>query len=78
MSLGENYLSKFKTGDYVCWRTLSFSEDEYYNEFYGIVVEVTTWESKESRPVYYARILENKTNKTIYVVLSCLIKIETN
>ena len=77
MSLGESYVGKFKVGDYVTWRTLSVKEDKYYDEYHGIIVDLIYYED-EVRPVHYARILENKSADTFYVVLSCLTKIETN
>jgi hypothetical protein len=77
MSLGESYANKFKIGDYVTWRTLSTDENCYYNQYHGIIVDLIYYED-EIRPVHYARILENKTADTFYVVLSCLTKIETN
>jgi hypothetical protein len=77
MSLGESYVGKFKVGDYVTWRTLSVKEDKYYDEYHGIIIDLIYYED-EVRPVHYARILENKSADTFYVVLSCLTKIETN
>ena len=77
MSLGKSFVDKFKIGDYVRWRTLSDNEDKYYNEYYGIIIALVTYEDNV-RPVHYARILENKTNESFYVVLSCLTKVETN
>ena len=67
----------FKVGDYVTWRTLSVKEDKYYDEYHGIIIALVTYEDNV-RPVHYARILENKTNESFYVVLSCLTKVETN
>jgi hypothetical protein len=77
MSLGESYVEKFKIGDYVTWRTLSSSEDRYYDQYYGIIIALVHYKD-EIRPVHYARILENKTSETFYVVLACLTKVETN
>jgi len=77
VSLGKSYLKKFKIGDYVSWRTLSFDGESYYDEYYGIIVDLVRYEDNV-RPVHYARILENKSSETFYVVLSCLTKVETN
>ena len=77
MSLGKTFLNYFKIGNYVTWRRLSCSEDQYYDEFYGIIIEIIEY-ADGVRPVCYARILENKSGKTFYVVLSCLTKVETN
>lgn len=77
MSLGESYVGKFKIGDYVRWRKLSANENRYYDEYHGIIVDLIYYKD-EIRPVHYAKILENKTAQTFYVVLSCLTKIETN
>ena len=77
MSLGKSFVDKFKIGDYVRWRTLSDNENKYYNEYHGIIIALVTYEDNV-RPVHYARILENKTNESFYVVLSCLTKVETN
>jgi hypothetical protein len=77
VSLGKLYLKYFSVGDYVSWRVLSCHEDRYYDEFHGIIIELLVY-SEGIRPVYYAKILENRTSDTIYVVLSSLTKIQTN
>lgn len=77
MSLGETYTIQFKIGDYVTWRTLSHEGEEYYTQYYGVVTEIIHYKDNV-RPVYYAKVLENKTSDTFYVVLSCLTKVETN
>lgn len=83
MGLGETYLNKFKIGDYVYWRTLvrDSNYDEFTRESWGIIVDFTS-ETRAtrlaSRIVYYALILENKTGKTIPVLLHKIQKVETN
>ena len=77
MSLGAIYRDKFKVGDYVYWRTLDSGMELYYKQQYGIIIELTCYEDGV-RPVHYAKILENKSGEMFYVVLSSLVKVETN
>ena len=75
MSLGKSYVSRFKIGDYVTWRSLCGDSPDYYDEFHGIIVEIINY-NEHTRPVHYAKILELKSNDHIYVVLSCLSKLK--
>jgi hypothetical protein len=77
MSLGEVYLKDFDVGDYVTWRVLSGNIEIHYCEYQGIITEIVHY-NDIVRPVYYAKILENRSAQIFCVVLSCLTKIETN
>lgn len=82
MSLGETYLSKFRIGDYVKWRTIirDSNYDEYYREQWGIIVKFQIKNSNlmTKRDIHYAMILENSTGTTIPVLLHKIQKVETN
>jgi hypothetical protein len=78
MSLGEKYLKNFKVGDYVRWRRLVSSPVEYYQEYFGLILQIIEYNDELYRPVHYAQVLENQSNQTFYIVLSCLTKVETN
>jgi|TARA_Y100000356_G_C11101776_1_gene204742 hypothetical protein len=77
MSLGEIFLKNFNVGDYVTWRVLSGNIEIHYCQYQGIITEIVHYDD-DIRPVYYAKILENKSAQIFCVVLSCLTKIETN
>ena len=78
MSLGEKYLKNFKVGDYVRWRRLASSPKKYYQEYFGLILQIIEYSDELYRPAHYAQVLENKSNQTFYIVLSCLTKVETN
>ena len=80
MGLGKSYLDKFKIGDYVHWRTIirDSNYDEYYKEQWGIITSFRAIENRNKRDVWYAVVLENKTGKTIPVLLHKIRKVETN
>ena len=77
MSLGEIYLKDFSVGDYVTWRVLSGNIEVHYCQYHGIITEIVHYDDV-IRPVYYAKILENRSAQIFCVVLLCLTKIETN
>lgn len=76
--LGSMYKDKFKTGDYVEWR--SICRDKNYEEivkiYQGIVKSIFPVDLG-SRNVYYAKVMRNGGLEEI-VLLSKIRKIETN
>ena len=80
MTLGQTYLDKFKIGDYVHWRTIirDSNYDEYYKEYWGIITSFENVKNRNKRDVWYALVLENKSGKTIPVLLHKIRKVETN
>jgi len=80
MSLGESYLGKFNIGDYVHWRVIirDSNYDEYYKEQWGVITNFQSIENSANRNVWYAVVLENKTGKTIPVLIHKIRKVETN
>ena len=76
--LGSMYKNKFKTGDYVEWR--SICRDKNYEEivrtYQGIIKSVFPVDVG-SRNVYYAKVIRNGGLEEI-VLLSKIRKVQTN
>ena len=76
--LGSMYKNKFKTGDYVEWRTIC--RDKNYEDnvklYQGIIKSVFAV-NVGSRNVFYAKVIRNGGQEEI-VLLSKIRKIETN
>ena len=76
--LGSLYKDKFKTGDYVEWRSICRDENYEANVkiYQGIITSVFAVDVG-SRNVYYAKVIRNGGFEEI-VLLSKIRKIETN
>jgi hypothetical protein len=72
------YKDKFKTGDYVEWRSLC--RDKNYEEtikIYQGIIKCVFPVDVGSRNVFYAKVIKNGGNEEV-VLLSKIRKIETN
>ena len=76
--LGSLYKNKFKTGDYVEWRTICRDKNYEANVkiYQGIITRIFAVDVG-SRNVYYAKVIKNGGTEEI-VLLSKIRKIETN
>jgi actin-related protein len=76
--LGSMYKDKFKTGDYVEWRTICRNKnyEETVKLYQGIVKSVFAVDVG-SRNVFYAKVIRNGGQEEI-VLLSKIRKLETN
>ena len=76
--LGSVYKNKFKTGDYVEWRTICRNENYEANvKLYQGIIKSIFAVDVGSRDVFYAKVLRNGGTEEI-VLLSKIRKIETN
>ena len=76
--LGSVYKDKFKTGDYVEWRTICRNENYEANvKLYQGIIKSIFAVDVGSRDVFYAKVIRNGGNEEI-VLLSKIRKIETN
>ena len=80
MALGDVYVQKFKPGDYVKWRNIV--RDKNYEastrEYHGLIIKLYQITDEYTRPVQYAKILENNSGKIFHVLLHKIQKVETN
>ena len=76
--LGSVYKDKFKVGEYVEYRRISRNEnyEASFVTYQGIITDIKCIDP-ESRPVWYAQILQNG-GQTDLVLLSKIRKLETN
>jgi len=76
--LGSVYKDKFKIGEYVQYRRISRNEnyEASFVTYQGIITDIKCIDP-ESRPVWYAQILQNG-GQTDLVLLSKIRKLETN
>jgi len=76
--LGGVYKNKFKVGEYVEYRRISRNEnyEASFVTYQGIITDIKCID-RESRPVWYAKILQNG-GQTDLVLLSKIRKLETN
>jgi hypothetical protein len=78
MGLGDVYTNKFKAGDYVKWRTIVRNKNYEANtkEYQGLIIKI--YSQHVTRPVNYAKVLENNSGRIFHVLLHRIEKVETN